>query len=509
MPTSEEQILKKARPFFLNFFTRLANDLNTLTAAPITCVLKDLALVRGREEMEPIFETDRTIAYVLEDGKNSGDIHIIMDVATSISLAGLMMMIPEAAIQEQVKGRKYNEEVNEGFQEIANQVVGAMNDLVEKKVEGSHLFLVLPTSYTQYAEFPDSIPDHKTYLSATVDIQVSKFPVEPSVWILSKGLCEILFKVDIEGTAEENKATKTAAPAPEPIEAAPAPEPVKAAPPPPPKATAAPKPAPAPPKPAPPPLVEEAPLPAQTSPAPTGGKKSDADPGKPAPVAKPTPEALPPGHPSGLESPLMDGVDMASGAEKKADLLTEFGSDDRSVGESGMGSAMEGLQTAGKKSYPPLPNILYGVADGLPHPDEPGSVRAVTTVPPFALKVEDRVIKAIHAMRQKGYRYIGVEHHGKLVRVVSQSDLRQLMGPFFGTQAMSARDKAICTLPLGKINETQRLVSIPLHGSISQAATLMQEYALRMLPVVSKQGVLRGYVPVHALLDYYRRKKQK
>ncbi|MBF0154822.1 MAG: CBS domain-containing protein [Magnetococcales bacterium] len=506
MPTSEEQILKKARPFFLNFFTRLANDLNTLTAAPITCVLKDLGLVRGRDEMEPIFEKERTVAYVKEDGKNSGDIHIIMDVATSISLAGLMMMIPEAAIQEQVKKRNYNDEVSEGFQEIANQVVGAMNDLVEKKVDGSHLFLVLPTEYTQYAEFPNSIPDNKTYLSATVDIQVSKFPVEPSVWLLSKGLCEILFKVDIEGTAEENKAARSAAPAaPEPPPATEPPEP----PPPPPPAKAA-------------PVKESA---TKAAKPPENTKKSEAAATKAAKPPESAKKSAADDTKSASATPLdatthsvpeelsPDGMGASAADGQKGDLLAGYDLEGGPVGDAVAGADVDvapvPVQTPGKKAGVPYPQFPYSVADGLPHPDEPGSVKAVTTIPPFSLKEEDRVIKAINAMRQDGFRYIGIERQGRLVRVVSQSDLRQLMGPFFGTQAMSARDKAICTLPLGKINENQTLVSIPIHGSISQAATLVQEHSLRMLPVVSKQGVLRGYVPVHALLDFFRRKKQR
>ncbi|MBF0160423.1 MAG: CBS domain-containing protein, partial [Magnetococcales bacterium] len=118
-------------------------------------------------------------------------------------------------------------------------------------------------------------------------------------------------------------------------------------------------------------------------------------------------------------------------------------------------------------------------------------------------------MKAINAMRYEGARYIGVESQGKLIRIVSQSDLRQIMGPFFGTKAMSARDKAICTLALGKLNHDQQLITIPVSGTVQQAAHLLIEFNLRMLPVVSKQGVLRGFIPVHAVLDYFRRKKQK
>jgi CBS domain-containing protein len=163
----------------------------------------------------------------------------------------------------------------------------------------------------------------------------------------------------------------------------------------------------------------------------------------------------------------------------------------------------------GKNTPLELPKIAYSTGDGLPSPDDPASVKTVMVEPPFTLPEDERVMKAINAMRYEGVRCIGVLSQGKLVRVVSQSDLRQIMGPFFGTKAMSARDKAICMLPIGKLNKNQQLVFLSLNATISQAAHLLTEYNLRMLPIISKQGVLRGFVTVHAVLDYYRRKKQK
>ncbi|MEO5332336.1 MAG: CBS domain-containing protein [Magnetococcus sp. YQC-5] len=154
-----------------------------------------------------------------------------------------------------------------------------------------------------------------------------------------------------------------------------------------------------------------------------------------------------------------------------------------------------------------MPSIPYA-KDALPMPDDPGSVVALMTESPFTLKEDERVIVAINAMRHDGYRYMGIERNGKLIRVVSQSDLRQIMGPFFGTKAMNARDKAICNIPIGKINEAQKPIVITLDASITAAANLMAEHRLHALPVVSGPGVLRGFVTIHAVLNYFRRKRQ-
>ncbi|MBF0165173.1 MAG: CBS domain-containing protein, partial [Magnetococcales bacterium] len=177
------------------------------------------------------------------------------------------------------------------------------------------------------------------------------------------------------------------------------------------------------------------------------------------------------------------------------------------------GGRSPGGKSGGKASiamgevFGPLPQIQYA-KDSLPTPGDKGSVKSLITEFPFTLRDDERVIVAIMAMRQDGYRYIGIDKGGKLMRVVSYSDLRQIMGPFFGTKAMTQRDKALCSLPLGKINATQKTVTISLEGSIAEAADLIMEHRLHALPVVSHHGVLRGFVTLHGLLDYYRRKKQ-
>ncbi|MBF0417928.1 MAG: hypothetical protein HQL86_06745, partial [Magnetococcales bacterium] len=196
-------IAKRTRPFFLNYFTKLGNDLNTLTAAPVVCTLQEIELNRGRDDLELLFESDRSVAYVTEDGLRSGDIHLIFDIATSIALSGLMMMMGASVIQNQVKNREYNEEIQEGFQEVSNQVVGALNDLVEKKLpEGGHLFLV-NTTHVTYGDFPNTFKNETTYLSVAVQIQVSDFPPQTAYWVLSRGFAETLLKVKIPGTDAE------------------------------------------------------------------------------------------------------------------------------------------------------------------------------------------------------------------------------------------------------------------------------------------------------------------
>ncbi|MBF0448318.1 MAG: CBS domain-containing protein [Magnetococcales bacterium] len=438
-----DKIVKKTRPFFLNFFGRLGTDLNTLTASPVTATLTGVELLRGEDDIESLFEKDRCVAYVTEDGLNTGDCHIVIDVATSIALTGLMMMMGEGVITNQVKTREYNEEIQEGFNEVSNQIVGALNDLIEAKMkDGGHLFLE-NTDRFEYGNNPPTFKEHYSYLTAICDIQVGNFPAEECRILLSKGLADALLGIDIPGTDEE--------------------------------------------------IAEIAANAARIAGGGTdaeGAESSEA-------VADDFKEAL------GVE-------DSAAGSAGSTGASGGGADDDASAGR----GVRDGSSHDGSELEPGgiLDNVedtgTFSTNDGLPVPDEAGSIRVVMTEQPFALKDDDTIMTAINAMRHDGYRYIGVEKKGKLIRVVSQSDLRQVMGPFFGTRAMGPRDKAICTLAVGKLNEGQQLIRIPLTGTISQAADLMTEFNLRFLPVVSDKGVLRGFIPIHSVLNYYRKKRR-
>ncbi|HIJ85439.1 MAG TPA: CBS domain-containing protein, partial [Magnetococcales bacterium] len=360
----------------------------------------------GLDDLETLIEKDRSVAFVREDGLGSGDVHLVFDVATSIALTGLMMMMGEAVIQAQVKTRDYNEEFQEGFNEVSNQVVGAMNDLVEKKMpEGGHLFLE-KTTHCEFGSMPSTLQDGITYLVATADIQVASFPVEVCRWVLSRGFAEALLKIEIDGSPAES-ASRVAPPSPPP---------------------------------------------------------------------SPPQEAVP------------------------DDVLAQVAQvvESESLAEDEGGSSMalpEDLAQVDTGS------VQFSNTDGLPAPDEPGSVKVVMTEQPFSIKEEEKILRGINAMREEGHKFIGVDRNGKLIRVVSQSDLRQVMGPFFGTKAMGPRDKALYTLPIGKLNQNQQLVRVGLGGTINQVADLLTEFNLRAVPVVSNQGVLRGFVTVHAVLS--------
>ena len=394
-----EQVVKKARPFFLGYFQKLANDLNTLIDSPVVCTLSGVSLLRGDEDLNTLFEMDRSVAFVREDGLNTGDVHLIFDVTTSIALAGMMMMMGASVIQNKIKIREYNEEIQEGFQEVSNQIVGALNDQIESKMpDGGHLILE-STEYVGFGEMAPTLGMDTTYVAAEVEIKVADFGSASAYWLLSKGVSEAILRVKIPGSAQE---------------------------------------------------------------------EADEKASEPAPAEKAVEAGTPP-------------------AEQK----TEGGD-----------APVAGIDSIGDGSF------SYSADDQLPTPDEPAGLKVLMTETSFTMADSEPIQRAIVATLQDGYRFIGVESKGALIRVITHSDLRQVMGPFYGSKAATPRDKALFALPIGKLNVKQELISISEDGTIADAADLINLHNLRALPVVSNKGILRGFIPVHAVLSYYRKKKQ-
>lgn len=132
------------------------------------------------------------------------------------------------------------------------------------------------------------------------------------------------------------------------------------------------------------------------------------------------------------------------------------------------------------------------------------SLEQLMAEPASYVNESESVSKAIAVMEKDGVRQIGVVREGVLIRVISWGDLRQLMGPFYGTNAMTARDKAVLSVQLGRICKTQKLISIPMAGSPAQALDLMVGNELKALPVVDEVGSLRGFIPAWELLKLLR-----
>ena len=349
-------ITEPLRQFIEKFFENLAEDMRVLISAGVNTSFKQASLLSGVEEIHPMFERTWTHIYIREDGTGSGDVHLLFDVRSAIALSGLLMMMGGSALSDMVKDKTYSEDLQEAFGEIGNVLMGVMNTMVEKRVEGGHLHLE-STALLDRDQVPETL-DGDTYVDISADIAVGDFGGEDLHILVSKAFAELLAGTELVPVDE---------------------------------------------------------------------------------------------------------------AQALADML---------------GVAADDVAAE--------PSVIKVTLEQL------------TTAPPSYVNENETVSKAIAVMEKDGIRQIGVVRDGALIRVISWGDLRQLMGPFYGTHAMSARDKAVLSVQLGRVCKTQKLISIPMTGSPSQAVELMVENDLKALPVVDDIGALRGFIPAWELLKLLR-----
>jgi hypothetical protein len=193
-----DKVVEGSLPFFLDVFKRLAFDLNTLTAVPVSAELLGIELLSGEGDLNTLFEKDRCVTHIIEDGLNSGDLFLVVDVATSVALTGFMMMSGKEIIIQQVAQREYNDEIQEGFIEVSNQTVGFLNEFVEKMLpDEGHLFLENSDYYSNNNP-PNSFDTTTHYLTAVVELTVDIFPPENLYLLLSKGVAETLLGIKVD-----------------------------------------------------------------------------------------------------------------------------------------------------------------------------------------------------------------------------------------------------------------------------------------------------------------------
>ena len=181
-----ETIIKKSRAFFQHLLQTFSKDLNTLTAAPNSVVLEDIEIIKGNADVQEMFSyQDRNVVRADEDDQN-GHAILVMDIASSIELTGLMMMMGEQVIANQSKSREYNEEIHEGFKEVAGQLISAFNDYSGKDNKKPFKLFNQDVEYNDCSELPKGFVENCPYLKVTARIQIAKSPPQDFFILLSE-----------------------------------------------------------------------------------------------------------------------------------------------------------------------------------------------------------------------------------------------------------------------------------------------------------------------------------
>jgi acetoin utilization protein AcuB len=116
----------------------------------------------------------------------------------------------------------------------------------------------------------------------------------------------------------------------------------------------------------------------------------------------------------------------------------------------------------------------------------------------------DTLETAMKTMRDKGIRHLPVVDKGKLVGLLSHSDVRRAMPSQISTLGVHEatylfdRVKVKDALP-----DHQKLVSVGSDDFIEEAALLMRSYKIGSLPVVDTGGALVGIVTESNIFDAF------
>ncbi len=101
---------------------------------------------------------------------------------------------------------------------------------------------------------------------------------------------------------------------------------------------------------------------------------------------------------------------------------------------------------------------------------------------PITLAPEKKVSEALDLMRKYSISGVPITHHGRLVGILTNRDLR------FETNV----DQAISNV----MTKEDKLVTAPVGTTLQQAKSILQKHRIEKLPVVDSQGQLKGLITI-------------
>lgn len=128
-------------------------------------------------------------------------------------------------------------------------------------------------------------------------------------------------------------------------------------------------------------------------------------------------------------------------------------------------------------------------------------VRTKMTANPFTVTPEDRVTEATEVMRTRHVRHLPVVRDGQVVGVVSGSDIAAASPSKATTLSAGESRYLLSKLTVGKIM-SKHPVTIGPDALLEQAATLMRDHKIEMLPVVEGERLV-GVITESSILDAF------
>ena len=101
----------------------------------------------------------------------------------------------------------------------------------------------------------------------------------------------------------------------------------------------------------------------------------------------------------------------------------------------------------------------------------------------------------------RGIHHLLVVEEGRLVGIISDRDVLQAVSPFLDTHAEDYRDVGALTREAREIMSRDP-VTVQSDATVEEAATLLLEYEVSCLPVVSRSGEVEGILTSKDILKY-------
>ncbi|MBF0585275.1 MAG: ankyrin repeat domain-containing protein, partial [Magnetococcales bacterium] len=180
------------QPRVLDLIARLSTLLEDLTGTPYLLHLREIRVFQEKEGPESLFDQDRCLIHVKGSrGQDLGEIYVVVNLTPAIVLSGRIMMTNESVIRRHVENRMVGEELEESFQELGHQIVGALNDWIGKQsATGGMLTLEAIGCVDQH---PPILINGSSHLLVTVAIEMLDYPPEYFRLLFSKGWTASLF----------------------------------------------------------------------------------------------------------------------------------------------------------------------------------------------------------------------------------------------------------------------------------------------------------------------------
>jgi len=446
-------------------FEAFCDDLGAMFDADLTCTRQNVGTGTVKD-VQKHFKKLAAVHHVEATGALTGTFHLFFDQGGLFTLSGVIVMLPERRIREEIKRGSIDdaENLTDAAREVGNLLIGSWDRVFREECAGHDHFLKTGTFIGKPWDHLDEVglAADEELVFVLYEMAVEPYPGFKCAAVFPKGVLETSTSEPAENPAGEPEEPAPKSPAAEAAEAEPAvqpepqPEPKAATKPAPPKASGV--------------VAEE----------------------RPAPINEPT-----------LPEPVNEVETLPIPADIRSTVEAVVGKVPEAVPETPLS---RGAAPSGPSEAAPIDRMFNdiveysrdtGLSELLKVPAKDIMVTEVAWSDP-----EDTVQDVVAKMQQHNTGYVLVGQDGALEGLVSSSNILGAVSPYLRPMFLKwRRPEDDATLGI----KIKWVMSRPVR-TVTPDATLagmiesMRRYGGRCLPVVDSQGHVQGIITVFDIM---------